>query len=332
MPEVSDGQLHQAPDMANGSVLNKSAVEAQMNRLETMDISPSVQAVRAHMGGATARVGALVTEINSERDAVVEAAIAEELSKTAKKLHHLARDSAKRVFASDLRVMSSELERIKADHNKANDKVKELSSDLQAVSVDRAAKEQLLAMEVDAHQETKRELAALASQYASLKLESEHTSMQLAQSEDKLIAIQRDKQAAEDQLDQQQKHVDQLTESLQEERVRRQSATELLEREIKVHQSNQAAKAISKEELAVARSELVRARSEQALALEEVEQLKRSLLAEQQRAQLNHEREGAQTRANGALLAQLELLLERVKSIAPDVAKEFEIVLERGRQ
>jgi chromosome segregation ATPase len=329
---MSDGQLHQAPDMANGSVLNKTAVEAQMNRLEAMDISPSVQAVRAHMGGATARVGALVTEINGERDAVVEAAITEELSKTAKKLHHLARDSAKRVFAADLRVMSSEIERIKVDHNQANGKVKELSSDLQAVSVDRAAKEQLLAMEVDAHQATKKELAAMASQYALLKLENEHMSLQLAQSEDKVIAIQRDKQAAEDEVIQLQRQVEHLTESLQGERVGRQSASELLEREIKAHQSTQAAKADSKEDLAVARSELLRVRSEQAQAQEEVEQLKRSLLAEQERAQLNQEREGTQTRANGALLAQLELLIERVRSIAPDVAKEFEIVLERSRK
>ncbi|MBP6901032.1 MAG: hypothetical protein KBC73_13135 [Burkholderiaceae bacterium] len=329
---MSDGQLHQAPDMANGSVLNKSAVEAQMNRLEVMDISPSVQAVRAHMGGATARVGALVTEINSERDAVVEAAITEELAKTAKKLHHLARDSAKRVFAADLKVKSSEIERLKADCNKANEKVKDLSSDLQAVSVDRAAKEQLLAMTVEAHQETKREFAAMASKYASLKLESEHTALQLAQSEDKLVAIQRDKQAAEGQVDQLQRQVDQLTESLQDEKVRRQSASELLEREIKAHQSTQAAKVVGKEDLVIARSELQRVQSLHAQTQEEVEQLKRSLLAEQQRAQHNQEREGAQTRANGALLAQLELLIERVRSIAPDVAKEFEIVLERSRK
>jgi len=329
---MSDGQLHQAPDMANGSVLNKTAVEEQMNRLEAMDISPSVQAVRAHMGGATAKVGALVTEINGERDAVIEAAIADEILKSAKKLHHLARDSAKRIFAADLRVMSSEIERIKADHNKSNEKVKELSDDLQLVSVDRAAKEQLLLMEGVAHQATKQELAEMTSQYALLKLENEHMSLQLAQSEDKVIALQRDKQAGEVQVSQLQRQVDQLTESLQGERVGRQSATELLEREIKAHQSTQAAKAVSKEDLAVARSELVRARSEQTQTQEEVEQLKRSLLAEQQRAQINHEREGKQTRANGALLAQLELLIERVRSIAPDVAKEFEIVLERGRK
>lgn len=329
---MSDGQLNRAPDLANGSVLNKSAVEAQMNRLEAMDISPSVQAVRAHMGGATARVGALVTEINGERDAVVEAAITEELAKTAKKLHHLARDSAKRVFAADLKVMSSELERIKVDYNKANERVKELTSDLQGVSVDRAAKEQLQAMEVDAHQATKRELAEMTSQHALLKVEYEHTSLELAQSEDKVIALLRDKQAGEDQVIQLQRQVDQLADNLQAEKVRCQSASELLEREIKAHQSTQAAKAVSKEDLAVARSELVRARSEQAQAQEEIEQLKRSLLAEQRRAQLNHEREGEQTRANGALLAQLELLIERVRSIAPDVAKEFEIVLERGRK
>ncbi len=99
-----------------------------------------------------------------------------------------------------------------------------------------------------------------------------------------------------------------------------------------VRDESGAAKAVSKEDLAVARSELSRYRSEHAAAKEEVDQLKQTLLAEHHKAQIGLGREESLTRANGRLLAQVELLIERIRPIAPAVAEEFAVVLERGRK
>ncbi len=329
---MSNEYLQPTPDLAGRPEVTKFIVEKVMDEVELNGLSPSVQTVRARMGGATEKIGAFVTEIKSEREAAVEAAIADDLLKVSKKIFQQARESAKRLYSAQVERLSGEADRLKQELEKAKAEVVDLTEKLHAVSVDRAAKEQLLTERTAAHQATERDLKSASSKFESLKLEQDHMSLELAQRQAEALALQRDKRAAEAREGQLQAQLNLLADNLNAERVGHQSARELLEREVKAHQGTQAAKAVSKEDLAVARSDLSRARSEVSAAREEVEQIKRALLAEQHKVQVGQGREESLTRINGGYLAQLELLIERVRPIAANVAEEFEAVLERGRK
>lgn len=329
---MSNEHLQLSPDLAGRPEVTKSIVEEVMDEVELNGLSPSVQTVRARTGGATEKVGAFVTEVKSEREAAVEAAIVEDLLKISKKLFQQARESAKRLYSAQVERLSGEVERLSKELDKEKADVVELTTQLHVVSVDRAAKDQLLTSRIAAHQATERDLTSVSLKFESLRLEQDHMSLELAQSKAEALAFQRDKHSAEARESQLQAQLDLQADNLQSEKVGHQSARELLEREVKAHRGTQAAMTVSKEDLAVTRSELSRSRSELAAAKDEADQLKQALLAEQQRAQIGRGREESLARANGGLIAQLELLIERVRPIAPAVAEEFAVVLERGRK
>lgn len=311
--------------------MSKLTVEAKMDELEALGINPGIRVMRDALGGTTARVGEQVTAINAEREAEVERAIFDNLLTVAKKLHGQARESAKRLYATRLSSLTDEVVSLKNERDQQADKVVRLAAQLQETQVRCEAAEQLYAREFTAHEASKRELDVAKGSLVAARLEQEHTSSELAQAQGQVIALQRNKQAADVNESQLQRQLEMLAENLQSERVACLSAQELREGERKAHRDTQTTLAGCQEELAVVRTELAHLRGELSSLKEEVEAVNEALLAEQQKVHLGQQREDVLKRTIGGLSAQHELLIERVRAFSPEISKEFEVVMKRGR-
>lgn len=315
----------------SGAFMSKLTVEAKMDELEALGINPGIRVMRDALGGTTARVGEQVTAINAEREAEVERAICDDLMTVAKKLRGNARESAKRLYAAQIASLTDQVGGLKNERDQKSDKVDQLTLQLQETQVRCEAAEQLLAREVAAHEGSKRDLQETKASLATARWEQEHTSSEFAHAQGQVISLQRDKQAAEASERQLQRQLDMSVENLQAERVARLSAQELREGERKAHRDTQTTLAGCQEELAVVRTELAHLRGELSSLKEEVEAVNEALLAEQQKVHLGQQREDVLKRTIGGLSAQHELLIERVRAFSPEISKEFEVVMKRGR-
>lgn len=315
----------------SGAFMSKLTVEAKMDEMEVHGINPTIKVIRDALGGTTARVGEQVTAINAVREAEVERAIYEDLLTVSKKLHGKARESAKRLYADETKRLTNEVASLQCERDRLSDKVAQLTAQYQETQVRCEASEQLYEREFAAHEASKRDLEVNKASLATAKWEQEHISSELAQAQGQVIALQRDKQAAEANERQLQRQLDMSVENLQAERVSRLSAQELLEGERAAHRVAQASLAESQETLAVVRTEQGHLLVENASLKEEVAMLSEALGAEQQKVQLGQERADALKRTLGGMSAQHELLIERVRTFSDTIANEFELVWKRGR-
>lgn len=306
-----------------GASQSRDAVEAVMDSLEARDINPSIKEVRKEMGGMTASVGKLVTEVNTDREAALESELSDSLMTAAKKGFHAARESAKKIYANQLQTQASELNGLTARLANKTSMVKDLTSKLQAESIARAAADKLLGMEVAAREAAAQAQTAAKEALAVAKLELEHMAFDLATVREEVLVLKRTLQSEQTSSIHLQQRLNDSVDSLQAERVAARSAEKLFKHEAESHQATKASHAEVNANLVAANSDLANSKRE----LKEVRDENSAIKREQQAAQAQllqiNERVDMLTHTNGILSTQLQLLLNRIRGVCPDIADEF---------